>query len=65
MIKHFVLVLFLVLYLSAFEETNSDIRRFQIAVPDTTLEDLHKRLSNAILPDEVENENWEYGTNKK
>jgi microsomal epoxide hydrolase len=35
---------------------------FRIAVPDTTLEDLQRRLAMTRWPDSVEGAGWEYGT---
>jgi pimeloyl-ACP methyl ester carboxylesterase len=36
---------------------------FQIAVPDSVLEDLRRRLENTRWPDSVERAQWDYGTN--
>lgn len=38
-------------------------QRFRIDVPATALEDLNRRLDTTRWPDEVANENWDYGTN--
>lgn len=37
------------------------VQPFTIAVPQATLEDLHKRLARTIFPDEVEGSGWTYG----
>lgn len=36
---------------------------FTIHVPDETLDDLRARLANAVWPDEIAGQGWEYGTN--
>jgi epoxide hydrolase len=41
---------------------NSQIKPFKIAVDQATLEDLHDRLGRTRWPDEVNDENWSYGT---
>jgi pimeloyl-ACP methyl ester carboxylesterase len=38
---------------------------FQIKIQESTLNDLRSRLGNIRWPDEIENINWEYGTNKR
>ncbi|HEX6483110.1 MAG TPA: epoxide hydrolase [Ktedonobacteraceae bacterium] len=40
-----------------------NIQPFTIAVPQTTLDDLHERLARTRWPDEAENTGWNYGTN--
>ncbi len=37
---------------------------FTIDVPDTTLEDLHARLSRTRWPDQIDGTAWEYGTDR-
>ena len=39
------------------------MQKFTIHVPDSTLEDLTRRLDASRWPDEVENSGWEYGSN--
>jgi pimeloyl-ACP methyl ester carboxylesterase len=39
------------------------IQTFEIAVPQTTLDDLHERLARTSWPDVAENAGWNYGTN--
>ena len=39
------------------------IQPFTIAVPQTTLDDLHERLARTRWPDEAEHAGWNYGTN--
>ncbi|HLJ36028.1 MAG TPA: epoxide hydrolase N-terminal domain-containing protein, partial [Ktedonobacteraceae bacterium] len=34
---------------------------FTIAVPQTTLDDLHRRLARTRWPDEAEDSGWSYG----
>jgi hypothetical protein len=36
---------------------------FVIAVPEDTLVDLRERLARTRWPDEIGNDNWQYGTN--
>ena len=38
------------------------IRPFTIAVPDEVLDDLHLRLAQTRLPDEIDGAEWDYGT---
>jgi len=38
------------------------IRRFEIAVPDEVLTDLHERLSRTRFPDQLNGVGWDYGT---
>ena len=40
-----------------------DVRPFTIAVEDSVLEDLRKRLTNTRWPDEMPNTGWDYGSN--
>jgi microsomal epoxide hydrolase len=40
-----------------------NIQPFTIAVPQTTLDDLHERLARTRWPDEAEDTGWSYGTN--
>jgi microsomal epoxide hydrolase len=40
------------------------IQPFTIAIAQATLDDLHERLLRTRWPDEVENTNWSYGTNR-
>lgn len=42
--------------------SDRDIHPFQIAVADADLEDLHDRLANARLPDQLPGTAWAYGT---
>jgi pimeloyl-ACP methyl ester carboxylesterase len=39
------------------------IQPFKIAIPQSTLNDLHERLARTRWPDEVEGAGWSYGTN--
>jgi pimeloyl-ACP methyl ester carboxylesterase len=39
-------------------------KRFQIEIPESVLNDLRSRLASTRWTDEMENFNWEYGTNK-
>ncbi|HZC44865.1 MAG TPA: epoxide hydrolase N-terminal domain-containing protein, partial [Candidatus Acidoferrum sp.] len=39
------------------------IEPFRVEVPDEVLADLHARLKNTRLPDEVPDTGWDYGTN--
>jgi len=41
---------------------SNEIKPFKIEVPKTTLEDLRERLARTRWPDEVNDENWSYGT---
>jgi len=41
---------------------SKSIRPFKIEVADDILEDLHERLSRTRFPDEVNDNNWSYGT---
>ncbi len=36
---------------------------FEVAVSDDTLVDLRERLTRTRWPDEIGNDNWQYGTN--
>ena len=38
------------------------IAPFEISIPDSAIEDLHRRLDNTRLPDQINNTSWEYGT---
>jgi microsomal epoxide hydrolase len=40
-----------------------NIQPFKIAIPQSTLNDLHERLARTRWPDEVEGAGWSYGTN--
>ena len=40
-----------------------DVRPFTIAVEDSVLEDLRKRLTDTRWPDEIPNTGWDYGSN--
>jgi microsomal epoxide hydrolase len=40
-----------------------NMQPFTIAIPQSTLDDLHKRLARTRWPDEVEGAGWSYGTN--
>ncbi len=40
-----------------------DVRPFTIAVEDSVLEDLRKRLTATRWPDEIPNTGWDYGSN--
>ena len=37
---------------------------FSINIPQEQIDDLHRRLAATRWPDEIDNEKWEYGTNK-
>ncbi len=39
------------------------VERFQINIPQLTLDDLNERLERARWPDEIEEAGWDYGTN--
>jgi len=39
--------------------------RFEIAVPDDVLDDLHQRLAGTRWPDDPGNDDWRYGTNRR
>jgi pimeloyl-ACP methyl ester carboxylesterase len=39
------------------------IQPFKIAIPQSTLDDLHERLARTRWPDEVSGAGWDYGTN--
>lgn len=41
----------------------AEMTPFTIHVPDETLDDLRARLTNAVWPDEIAGQGWEYGTN--
>ena len=36
---------------------------FKVDIPQATLDDLHQRLANTRWPDEIEDADWDYGTN--
>jgi microsomal epoxide hydrolase len=38
------------------------VRRFEIRIPDSTLEDLRARLKRTRYPDQIEGADWRYGT---
>jgi|TARA_B100001971_G_scaffold192548_1_gene196893 microsomal epoxide hydrolase len=40
-----------------------DVRPFTIAIEDSVLEDLQKRLADTRWPDEIPNTGWDYGSN--
>ena len=40
-----------------------DVRPFTIAVEDSVLEELRKRLMDTRWPDEIPNPGWDYGSN--
>jgi pimeloyl-ACP methyl ester carboxylesterase len=42
--------------------TGAEIRPFQIAIPDTDLDDLRERLARTRWPDELPGADWRYGT---
>ncbi len=42
---------------------STELTPFEIQVPDAVLDDLRSRLANAVWPDEIEGQGWEYGTN--
>ena len=44
-------------------QEGSAIVPFKIAVPDAVLRDLKERLSRTRFPSEIENSDWDYGTN--
>ena len=41
----------------------SSVQPFTIKIPQSTLDDLHKRLANTRWLAEVEGAGWDYGTN--
>ena len=40
-----------------------EVRPFEIAVDDATLEDLRQRLADTRWPDEIPGSEWDYGSN--
>ena len=41
----------------------AEVRPFEIAVNDATLEDLRQRLADTRWPDEIPGSDWDYGSN--
>ena len=41
----------------------AEVRPFEIAVPDATLDDLRQRLADTRWPDEIPGSGWDYGSN--
>lgn len=39
------------------------IAPFEVAIPDTVLDDLKRRLANTRWPDDFANDDWSYGAN--
>jgi len=44
--------------------SNTDIREFNISIPDRDITDLKQRLSLSRIPDQLDDISWEYGTDK-
>ena len=45
------------------EAQNTHIERFSIAIPDSTIDDLRRRIRTARLPDMINDAQWDYGVN--
>ena len=41
----------------------TNAQEFHINVPQSVLDDLNERLANTRWPDQIDNDNWELGTN--